>query len=125
MGITHVELDIASPASMEAWETVECLVDSGATLSLVPAALLDRLGIQPVEEEVFRLANGETIRRRRGIAAFRYEERVGGGDIISGEEGDMNLVGVLTLEALGLALDLLRRELRPLPMLLANFGAAP
>ena len=110
---------------MEAWETVECLVDSGATLSLVPAALLDRLGIQPVGEEVFRLANGETIRRRRGIAAFRYEERVGGGDIIFGEEGDMNLVGVLTLEALGLALDPLRRELRPLPMLLANFGAAP
>jgi hypothetical protein len=125
MGITHVALEIASPANMEAWETVECPVDSGATRSLVPAALLDRLGIQPVGEEVFRLANGETIRRRRGIAAFRYEERVGGSDVIFGEEGDMNLVGVLTLESLGLALDPLRRELRPLPMLLAHAEVAP
>ena len=125
MGITYVALDIASPADVEAWETVECLVDSGATLSLVPAALLDRLGIPPVGEEVFRLANGETIRRRRGIAAFRYEERVGGSDVIFGEEGDMNLVGVLTLESLGLALDPLKRELRPLPMLLAHAQAAP
>ena len=125
MGITHVALDIASPAGTEAWETTECLLDSGATLSLVPAALLDRLGLQPVGEEVFRLANGETIRRRRGIAAFRYEERVGGSDVIFGEEGDMNLVGVLTLESLGLALDPLKRELRPLPMLLAHAQAAP
>ncbi len=110
---------------MEVWETVECLVDSGATLSLVPAALLDRLRTQPVGEEVFRLANGETIRRRKGIAAFRYEERVGGSEVIFGEEGDMNLAGVLTLESLGLSLDPLKRELRPLPMLLANLRSAP
>ena len=39
--------------------------------------------------------------------------------MIFGEEGDSTLLGVLTLEALGLMLDPLRRELKPLPMMLA------
>ena len=46
-------------------------------------------------------------------------ERVGVADVIFGEEGDSALLGAFTLEALGLSLDPLRRELRPLPMILA------
>ncbi|MCH7744989.1 MAG: aspartyl protease, partial [Chloroflexi bacterium] len=37
---------------------------------------------------------------------------------IFGEEGDSNLLGATTLESLGLILDPLKRELRPLPMVL-------
>ena len=125
MGITHVELEIANPGDIETWEAVECLVDSGATYSVIPAAVLDRLGIRAIADEEFRLANGETLRRRKGIAAFRYGERIGGGDVVFGEEGDMNLLGVLTLESLGLVLDPLKRELRPLPLLLAGLEALP
>jgi hypothetical protein len=50
---------------------------------------------------------------------FRYEGRIGGADVVFGEPGDSNLLGAFTLEALGLALDPLRRELRELPMMLA------
>jgi hypothetical protein len=39
--------------------------------------------------------------------------------VIFGEKGDATLLGALTLEALGLALDPIRRELKPLPMMLA------
>ncbi len=53
------------------------------------------------------------------MALFRYGDRIGGTDVIFGEEGDVTLLGVLTLEALGLVLDPLRRELHPLPMMLA------
>lgn len=120
MGFTHLKLEIANPADVERWETVECLVDSGAVYSVIPSATLESLGIKPVGEQEFRLANGESIRRKKGIAAFRYGERIGGADVIFGEEGDMSLLGVLTLEALGFALDPLKRELRPLPMILAR-----
>ena len=58
--------------------------------------------------------------RAKGIAAFRHGDRVGGADVIFGEEGDSTLLGALTLEALGLALDRLRRELKPLPMILGS-----
>jgi predicted aspartyl protease len=120
MGLTHVELDIANVAEPERTERVECLVDSGAIYSVVPADLLVRLGIRPITEQVFRLANGERITRRKGGAVFKYGERIGVADVIFGEAGDANLLGAFTLEALGLALDPLKRELRELPMMLAD-----
>jgi predicted aspartyl protease len=98
---------------------VEFLVDSGATYSVVPAPVLARIGVEPVQEQEFRLANGDRIVRKKGIAAFKYGERIGGADVVFGEDGDANLLGALTLEALGLALDPLKRELRELPMMLA------
>lgn len=122
MGITHLEIEVANPANLTRWERLEFLIDSGAVYSVVPTPVLKGLGIQPVAEEEFRLANGSKIVRKKGIAAFRYGERIGGADVIFGEEGDMNLLGVLTLEALGLSLDPLKRELRPLPMILAGYG---
>jgi hypothetical protein len=39
--------------------------------------------------------------------------------VIFGEERDSTLLRAFTLEALGLSLDPLRRELKPLPMVLA------
>jgi hypothetical protein len=81
--------------------------------------MLERLGIKPLATQEFRLADGTKITRKRGIALFRYGERVGGADVIFGEEGDYSLLGAFTLTALGLALDPLRRGLRPLPMILA------
>lgn len=118
MGLTTVEVEIAAPNNGDNWEPLEFLVDSGAVYSVVPASVLERLGIRVVKEEVFRLAHGERITRRKGIAAFRLGDRIGGADVIFGEPGDSILLGALTLEALGLALDPLKRELRELPMLL-------
>lgn len=49
---------------------------------------------------------------------FKYKEYIGVSDVIFGEEGDSVLLGALTLEALGLALDPFRRRLIELPMVL-------
>jgi len=51
---------------------------------------------------------------------FKYQSAVGGADVIFGEEGDSVRLGAMTLEALGLALDPLKREPRPLSMVLAT-----
>ena len=118
MGLTYLEIDVGNPADPDTTERVQFLIDSGAVYSVVPTPVLERLGIRPLSEQQFRLANGTTMTRKRGIALFRYEERVGGSDVIFGEEGDSNLLGATTLESLGLILDPLKRELRPLPMVL-------
>lgn len=122
MGMTVIEIEVGNPARPEVTERIEFLIDSGAIYSVVPAPVLDRLGIRPLREEEFRLADGTKIVRKKGIALFRYGDRVGGADVIFGEEGDSVLLGAFTLEALGLSLDPLRRELRPLPMVLAFSG---
>jgi len=61
--------------------------------------------------------------RKRGIALFKFRDRIGFGDVIFGEAEDATLLGVLTLESLGYALDPLRRELREMPMIL--YSAVP
>jgi predicted aspartyl protease len=120
MDLTILRLAIANPAAPEHEEEVELLVDSGAVYSVVPARVLRRLKIRPLKREEYRLADGSTIARRKGVAIFRYGERVGGADVIFGEPGDSLLLGALTLEALGLSLDPLRRQLKPLPMVLTT-----
>jgi predicted aspartyl protease len=118
VGLTVLEIEVGNPANPDVTERMEFLVDSGAIYSVVPTPVLERLGIRPVMRQEFRLANGERIVRPKGIALFRYGERVGGADVIFGEEGDSNLLGAFTLEALGLALNPLKRELTPLPMVI-------
>ena len=119
MGLTVLEIEIANPARPEVTEKLEFLIDSGAIYSVVPAPVLERLGIKPLAEQEFRLANGEKITRQKGGAVFRYKDKVGVADVIFGQEGDATLLGAFSLEALGLALDPLKRELRDLPMMLA------
>ena len=126
MGLTVLELEIANPARPAVTERVDLLIDSGAIYSVVPAAVLARLGIEPLVEQQFRLANGSKISRKKGGAVFKRGDRIGVADVIFGEEADSPLLGATTLEALGLSLDPIRRELEPLPLILAAVrGAGP
>jgi predicted aspartyl protease len=118
MGLTTIKLDVANVAEPANMVSVICLVDSGAIYSVIPRPVLVGLGIKPIASETYRLAYGEFADREKGGALYKYEDRVGVADVIFGEEGDETLLGALTLEALGLSLDPLRRELKPLPMLL-------
>ncbi len=124
MGLTVLEVEVGNPARPEVTEKVEFLIDSGAIYSVVPTPVLERLGIRPLVQQEFRLADGSKIVRKKGVAVFKLGERAGGADVIFGEEGDSTLLGAFTLEALGLSLDPLRRELKPLPMILAPLPSA-
>lgn len=119
MGLTVLEMEVGNPANPEVTEKIEFLVDSGAIYSVVPSLILKRLGIKPLTKQEFRQANGGKIIREKGVAIFKYGDRIGGADVIFGKEGDSTLLGAFTLEALGLSLDPLRRELKPLPMMIA------
>lgn len=119
MGLTTLKIKVANPANPEISKEVEFLIDSGAIYSVVPEAILEELGIKPLGEKEFRLADGSRVVRKKGVAVFQYKDEIGGADVVFGQEGDHTLLGAFTLEALGLALDPLRRELVQLPMLLA------
>jgi len=119
MALTHVELEIANPADPRRRARVSSLVDSGATFSVVQGTLLRRLGIRPHSKRTFILANGQKVERQLGDAIFFYQGQRGAAPVIFGNRGDSDLLGSVTLEALGLVLDPLRRELKPLPLMLA------
>ena len=120
MGLTVLQVEVGNPAKPRVTEKLEFLIDSGAIYSVVPAPILKKLGIRPTGKEEFRLADGSRIVRKKGIALFRYGRRVGGADVIFGQPGDSLLLGAMTLESMGLSLDPLKRELKPLPMILAG-----
>ncbi len=119
MGLTHVRVRVANPAAPRRVARVVCLVDSGAVYSVIPAATLRRLGITPHSTRTSTLADGTQIARQIGDAVFIMNGRRGASPVIFGEPGDSNLLGTVSLEALGFLLDPIRRELRPLPMMLA------
>jgi clan AA aspartic protease len=118
VGLTYLNIGVASPAHPGKLVRLKFLVDSGAVYSIVPADVLKRLAIKPRTERTFILADGTEITRRMGNALFFYKGEEGASPVIFGEEGDSRLLGIVTLEALGLVFDPLRRELRPLPLVL-------
>ena len=119
MGLTHIKVSIANPARPKRAINLTFLVDSGAIYSVIPAALLRKLSVKPHSKRTFILADGSEITRKIGDVLFRLDGRKGAAPVIFGEKQDSTLLGSVSLEALGMALDPLKRELRPLPMVLA------
>lgn len=120
MGLTYIQASVANPARPRHRARLKFLVDSGAFYSVVPAPVLRRLGIKPGKTKTFILADGTEIKRVLGEALFRINGEEGTSRVIFGEKGDSVLLGSVSLEALGFFLDPLKRELRPLPLLLAS-----
>jgi predicted aspartyl protease len=118
MGLTYVELNVSKTKGAPERQLVRLLVDSGAIFSVVPSDVLQKLGVEPDELKTFSLADGQTMARSVGDAYFQFQGKGGYSKVIFGEKDDGLLLGALTLEALGLMLDPLKRELKPLPMLL-------
>jgi clan AA aspartic protease len=120
MGLTVLSLDVANPANPDVREPVEFLIDSGAVYSFVARDVLTRLGITAHSQQRFRLADGSSIERARGDALFFFKGQRGAAPVIFAEPGDATLLGAVTLESLGLVLDAVRRDLIPLPMVVAG-----
>jgi predicted aspartyl protease len=116
MGMTTIKSIVSNPADRSRNAELKFTVDSGAGYSVVPATLLQTLGIEPHTTQSFYLANGDEVQRKMGIACFEYLGKLTAAPVIFGEEGDAALMGVTTLEGFGFVLDPFRRELRPMAM---------
>jgi predicted aspartyl protease len=119
MGLTYIRASIANPGRPRRSARVKFLVDSGTLYSVVPTPVLRRLGIKPGKSKSFILADGTEVKRPLGQALFRLNGEEAASPVIFGAAGDSVLLGTVSLGALGFMLDPLKRELRPLPMILA------
>jgi len=118
MGITALKAKIVNPADRAQFEIIQCVVDSGAIFAVVPATVLRRIGVRPNRRESFTLMDGSQVTRQLADAVFEVAGRQGASPVIVGKPGDATVMGAVTLESLGLMLDPLRRELRPMRMLM-------
>ncbi len=117
MAITYIEGTVTGPTGESS--KVEFLIDSGATYSLVPSEVWQALGLKAKRRMRFRLADGTPMDRDISECHIAIAGEESHTPVILGEPGDTALLGVVTLENLGLVFDPFRRELQPMKMLLA------
>lgn len=113
-----------NPANEKKHAKLRVMVDSGAIYSVVSKTILRKLGLHPRSQKEFTLANGEIVKRELGDVIFEYRGERGASPVIFGEKGDSALLGAVTLEALGLMLDPLRREIKSIPLVLGGWKDA-
>jgi clan AA aspartic protease len=116
MGLSYIEGTVRGPVGEQ---SVRFLIDSGAMYSLLPADVWQAIGLSPKRESDFALADGTTIRRAVSECHITLPQGDGHTPVILGEPGDdQPLLGVVTLEILGLVFDPFRRTLHPMRALL-------
>ena len=94
-------------------ETVEALVDTGATFSAVPAEVLERLGVIPHREVRLRLANGQLQDQRIGRLLAQIDGMQEVIICVFGEPRSPTVIGAHTLEAFLLGVDPVEQRLVP------------
>ena len=92
------------------------LVDSGAVYSLLPKRVWKRLGLRPIRTVDFRLADGSVVERDLSQAEFFIGDRHATSQVVLGNDSDSALLGVVSLETLGFALNPRTRKLVDLEM---------
>ena len=114
MGMTYRKLSLKENHKSEQKAELDFLIDSGAFHSLVPRRVLQSLSIEPYRSVEIILADGSKLIRQVGDLYFELEGEGAMAPVIFGEEGEEALLGATTLEALGLVLNPLKRELYPM-----------
>lgn len=117
MGIVHIEGEVSGPEGKRA--TVRFLVDSGASYSLLAEKDWQAIGLKPKRTATFTLADGTQIERAISECHLTLPQGEAHTPVILGEGGDEPLLGVVTLEILGLVLNPFNRTLQPMRMMLA------
>jgi len=117
MGLVWIEGTVTGPAGIQAH--TKFLVDSGATYTLLPYETWRSIGLAPKRPMRFTLADGTVIERQVSECQIALPQGDGHTPVILGEPGDDALLGVVTLEILGLVLNPFNRTLQPMRMMLA------
>lgn len=117
MGFVRVRARVWNIEKPEEVAEVELLADTGAIYTVLPASLLRSLGVRSIGKRRFRLANNQVLEREIGLVGIEVHGATTHTVVVFGDEG-VYLLGVVTLEELGLEVDPVKGELRPMELLL-------
>ncbi len=112
MGTFSVSIEVGSP-DRRTWRSVEVLVDTGATFTWLPRALLDELGHRPETTKSFELGDGRIVESATGDIPVRIGSEVHVTTCAFAEDGEKPVLGAFTLEQFLLAPDPVNQRLVP------------
>ena len=116
MGHTWVEVEI-SDLERKKSKRVKALVDTGASLTVLPEEMAKALGIEPKSEEEVVTGAG-LIKVKRGEAWIKLKGKEGPFNVWISDIIDKVLLGVVVLESLGFDVDPATGTLKERPLLL-------
>ena len=97
---------------------IEAIVDTGAAYTTVPACLLRELGVEPVGQRRFLLADGRRVDMDIGRAWVTVNGESEVTLVAFGADDAPSLLGAYTLEGLGLAADPVSQRLVPTQLIM-------
>ncbi len=118
MGITAIQTTITNLKGNKK-VTGEFLVDTGAAYTVIPKKMAENLELKPIRSQKFSLADGTTVERKLSSAVVKIDGNEAASTVVIGQKDDSPLLGVITLEGMGLMVDPFSRKLRPMRLMLA------
>lgn len=95
---------------------VDAVIDTGATLVVLPQNIVDELELRKIREVKVRYANNKTeIKSIYGVVTIEIKGRTGNFDVLAEEEGIEPLIGQIVLEELDLVVEPRTQTLMPNP----------
>jgi aspartyl protease family protein len=113
VGYVKVKGFVANPFDRDKCLELEFLADTGAMYTSLPESTLKKLEIVPMGKRSFLIASGERKEFPVGEAYIEVEGIGVTSLVLYGSEGVPSLLGVTTLELLGLQVDPTTGKLKP------------
>ncbi len=112
MGIFNYVFDVGDPQGQR-FESVEAMVDTGSTFTVLPATLLERIGV-PIQRRLsFEISDGSELELDVGETLIRLAGQTITTTVVFAEEGTPSLLGAVALETALLAVDPVGQTLVP------------
>jgi clan AA aspartic protease len=103
--VGHVYIDATFSGPSGSVTVRRALVDTGATLTVIPPKLLEQVGGKPLYRQPVHIAGGKTIEADIASLLVSINGRAGPAHVVVLEGQDVVAIGVETLEVLGLRVD--------------------
>jgi len=120
MGYVKVKAQVRNVYDPKLQTGLELIVDNGAAYTIINRRHLETLKIKPKGKRQFKIADGKTILREVGITQIEIDKEITHSITVFGEPEDAQVLGVTTLEELGLQVDPVNGKLKPLELLLVQ-----
>ena len=112
VGTFSVDFVIRNRATAQA-RTLNGVVDTGASFTVIPAHVLDELGIERERTRTFSFADGSRRELATGWVEMELQGQRGNVYVVFGSDDRKILLGALALETFALAADAKYRRLIP------------
>ena len=119
MGTFHWPLTVLSVDRTKE-ETIEALVNTGASYTLLPSVMLRRMGVVPQRRLEFELANGEIMEHDVGEARIRIDGVEATSIVVFSDDAASPRLGADALQSVSMVVDPVNKSLAPTRALLMS-----